>query len=193
MRQLYFFKSNEINLDKFSRIAISGSHNVGKTTLAKRMSENFGLTYFPEVARELLHLVPKNHYFNFREADFNQYTLFENAILYGHLFYISVVQDNFIVDRSLLDILAYCEYFIQKNGNFPSLETTKVAIQNLIGSELNLFYDCILFYNNGYNEKDESGEFISYYIEVLGKYIKIPFIEINKGDTLLKNNTYIVV
>jgi adenylate kinase family enzyme len=168
-----------IDLSSFNKIAISGSHGIGKTTLAKKISKEFKIKYIPEVARELM----EHKHFNWKKAKKFQVMIFEKAILYSHLFYI-VNEKKFISDRSIIDILAYVEWNKEKLKASTYFERL-ISTLNLYIEKFNNFYDILLFYNNGYRNRDEIGEFIHYKIFETCTNKKIPFIEINKNDLLL--------
>jgi len=175
-----------LDLTNYKKIAIAGSHNIGKTTLAKRLADTTGLVYIPEVARELLNM-SKN--WDWRNADEKQILAFEKAIYHSHLFFISLY-GTFISDRSVFDIAAYCLYHDKQRltdyGNC------------LIKDELEKKrYDAILFYVSGYNQKDEAGEYIH---KILDGLLTVGYMKglyklflINKGDIIKYNNVSLVV
>lgn len=93
-----------IDISGCRKIAISGVHSSGKTTLAKRISQLTLKPYLPEVARELLNCSKD---FNWRDStDSEVISLFEKAIFYSHLFLVKTNRD-FVVDRTVIDVFVY--------------------------------------------------------------------------------------
>lgn len=93
-----------IDISGCRKIAISGVHSSGKTTLAKRISQLTLKPYLPEVARELLNCSKD---FNWRDStDSEVISLFEKAIFYSHLFLAKTNRD-FVVDRTVVDVFVY--------------------------------------------------------------------------------------
>ena len=166
------------------RIAIVGAHGVGKTTLAKKISEELGLFLIPEVARDLIKAVN----FNWRGEDKDSIYYFEKAILYTHVFYVNSINE-FIADRSIFDVFAYTLWHYKrfKDGRFKSL----LREINKIANHVN--YSKIFLFKNGYNEKDECGAFVEFVIEEKLKSNNIDYMIINKGDLLVMEGKRIVI
>lgn len=177
----------QYNLTKFKRIAICGAHNVGKTTLAKKMSENFGLPYIPEFAQDLINATDN---FNWRTTKkITSWWHFELAITFSHLF---VVQnrERFVSDRSLWDVLAYVHL---KSLSCPQIGESFSLLQEFINKHHPL-YDAILFYNPPEGYQDETGWFIHYYLKNQLKTIEdIMIFNIYRGDMLLYNDKSVEV
>ena len=101
-------------------IGLSGSHRVGKTTLAKRYSEEFGLPFVETNASGVyleLGLSPQIDY------DFATTLVIQLAILESLLeAYAGQHGRNFITDRTPIDLLAYTMADIRRS-NVTSKET----------------------------------------------------------------------
>lgn len=179
----------KIDISNFKRLTIVGASGVGKTTLAKRIQNEFNFNYIPEGARELLEFTKNDDW-----QSYNDYTylLFEQSIFYTHLFYLNTISPPFIADSSILDIIAYCNY---KKEN-ADIKNFMLLIEEMFKYNMNNIYDCILFYKNGYKNLDEVGKFIEENISLLlkRKILKIPtYFEINKDDVLIYNTKSIIV
>ncbi len=98
------------------KIAISGSHGVGKTTLARALAKELGLPIISEVARE----VAQAHGFETTEqiknASMMRRIMFQLNVFYGQ---IKAEEDNwrgFVSDRSIFDSVAYTNYYGLPDG-----------------------------------------------------------------------------
>jgi len=86
------------------RLTICGAHGVGKTTLAKALSERLGLPLIPEVARDL----QAEGFPILSETDLP--TLETQFAIFGKMLYLEQLyarRGGFVSDRSLLDNVAY--------------------------------------------------------------------------------------
>ncbi len=185
----------EIDLTKFSKIAISGVHGNGKTTLAKKMSEEFGLTYVDEVARSI---IEKTEGFDWRSAGSKEVLLFEWAIFYTHRFYVSFYEKNkkaFVSDRSLIDIMSYSKWHFDRTKNAKFLDIIGACELNLKSGNL---YDVILHYNDGYkSDFTEICKYIQSDIKSTCRIVRgwncVSIITINKDDVIKYKNKKIKI
>lgn len=93
------------------KIAISGSHGVGKTTLARALSKELGLPMISEVARE----VAKKQGFETTEQIWHAFKI-QRMIFQLNVYFhqIKAEEDSwrgFIADRSVFDVVAYCIFY----------------------------------------------------------------------------------
>lgn len=95
------------------KIAISGSHGVGKTTLAKALCEELNFPMISEVARTVAKEMGIENTDEIRKADMDLITQFQTRIFYDQLLAESGYPDHiegytdFISDRSIFDCVAY--------------------------------------------------------------------------------------
>lgn len=101
------------------RIFISGSHGIGKSTLAKLLSDKLGWELKTEAARSVIEKMG-----NPKDMDFTQQISFQEAVYkaqrknqaHSYLDYSEDDRTGMVVDRSLLDVGAYLEMFYDKAG-----------------------------------------------------------------------------
>ena len=92
------------------QVYVVGAHNVGKTTLAKKLSAELSLLYKPEIAEDWFKLEGKTWFGSAKKADRNvmsilEYLGLESTLALWHLQLKS--ETNFVSDRSLVDVCAY--------------------------------------------------------------------------------------
>ncbi len=88
------------------RIALTGAHGVGKTTLARALSERLDLPLITDRARKAAALTGVTHAAELRR-DKAKATLFQYATLVQQLAEEAQNKSGFVSDRSALDLLAY--------------------------------------------------------------------------------------
>lgn len=93
------------------KIAISGAHGVGKTTLASALSEKLGLPLIREVARE----VAQNFGFKTTEeiwrANSGKKALYQLNVFYSQIEAEKSHAYGFVSDRSIFDSIAYSLFY----------------------------------------------------------------------------------
>jgi nicotinamide riboside kinase len=123
------------------RVACSGVHGSGKTTLVEALAKQFDLKIIPEQAR---HLLSSKYSFDLVISDFKIFMDFQFEILYNQLALERDAGDNYIVDRPFIDSYIYVkERFIRERCNDLPLFS---AYRNLaFTSMLEANYSHILF------------------------------------------------
>jgi deoxyadenosine/deoxycytidine kinase len=123
------------NLCAMPRIAIVGSFSTGKTTLAEAVAEPLGLPLLPEAAREVAALGFK--------LDKDATPEVETLIFLKH-FYNEMVHEDFVADRSLVDVMAYAGWVLdnQERRKETALfeECKNIAQHNLRSQYTHVFY-----------------------------------------------------
>lgn len=111
------------------KVAVAGSHGVGKTTFAKTLAKKSGFNYIPDVVRE--------------EAVKKGFTINENTPPEVHLWLTcrqweleNTTPEDWIADKSLFDYLVYGE-IILKDGLF------KKVIEKMV--KRNAKYDFVFY------------------------------------------------
>lgn len=117
------------------RIAIVGSFSTGKTTLAEAVAEPLGLPLLPEAAREVAALGFKLDKDATPEA--------ETLIFLKH-YYNEMIHPDFVADRSLIDVLAYAGWVLDKQPRRKEIalfeECRKLAQYHLRSHYTHVFY-----------------------------------------------------
>ena len=119
------------------RIAISGAHGVGKTTLARKLAKTLDLPQIEEVVRS----VAKDFGFKttgqIRKAKELDKCLFQNTLFVRQAVTEMQFKNGFVSDRSMLDFVAYCYLY-----NLPDHYVEILQKEALRYSE---FYDLLVY------------------------------------------------
>ena len=102
------------------RVAIVGSFSTGKTTLAEAVAEPLGLPLLPEVAREVAALGFKLD----KDATPEVETLIFLRQLYNEM-----THDDFVGDRSLIDVMAYAGWVLDNQERRPESALWDACVQ----------------------------------------------------------------
>ena len=117
------------------RIAIVGSFSTGKTTLATELAERLGLPLLPEAAREVAGLGFK--------LDKDATPEIEALIFLKH-YNNELSADSFVVDRSMLDIMAYAGWVLDNRPRTKEMaiweECERLAERRLRTAYSHVFY-----------------------------------------------------
>ncbi len=117
------------------RVAIVGSFSTGKTTLAEVAAAKLGLPLLPEVAREVVALGFKLD----KDA-----TVETEALIFMRQYYNEMVHQEFVGDRSLIDVMAYAGWVLdnqERRKEFALWDTCLDIAQHHVRSQYShVFY-----------------------------------------------------
>lgn len=94
-------------MESYKRVAIAGPSGVGKTTLAKAISQSMGIQYVSGSLYDLMPNLPKNHYDLNAKFDLSQKHLRNIQILNLRKKQYKLTPGNFVTDRSIYDTIGY--------------------------------------------------------------------------------------
>lgn len=163
------------------KIAISGAHGVGKTTLAQTLSERLQLPMIEEVVRG----VAKIHGYKTTEqikSDKQQDKLkFQKDVLREQIDTEKRFSNGFVSDRSVFDMVAYAMLY-----GLPDVDTEIMYLISLHHSEQ---YDWIIYCpiplgssikDDGFRLTDDCSQlFIDGYISNMLQYAKCPVLKLS--------------
>jgi nicotinamide riboside kinase len=117
------------------RIAIVGSFSTGKTTLAEALAQRLDLPLLPEVAREVVELGFK------LDKDATPET---EALIFLRQYNNEVSADEFVGDRSLIDVMAYAGWVLDNQPRRKEMalwdECIRLAERRLRTGYSHVFY-----------------------------------------------------
>lgn len=88
------------------KIAITGTHGVGKTTLAKKLADVYKLPLLTETAREVAAELGYANTTEMRTAGLDEIAEFQRRVLQGQITK-EALASKFVSDRTVLDMYAY--------------------------------------------------------------------------------------
>jgi nicotinamide riboside kinase len=103
------------------KIAISGTHGVGKTTLAKRLAESLYVPLLSEVARDVAVSTGIEHTEQISKGSMLTRIMFQGAV-FGMQGLKEKMHGGFVSDRSILDCIAYCHLYCLPEHFISTLE-----------------------------------------------------------------------
>lgn len=112
------------------KIVVAGTHGVGKTTLARVLSERLGLVMIEEVARKII----KNAgYANTRDyierADYYKKLEVQQRILDAQVMIeVANSREGYVSDRSVFDVVAYAEAYGIKGRMLHDMLGTAISL-----------------------------------------------------------------
>lgn len=98
------------------RIAITGSHGVGKTTLAQMLAKELGLPMISEVAREVAYAHGFETTEQIKNASMMRRIMYQLNVFYGQLKAEEDHWKGYVSDRSVFDSIAYSIYYDLPSG-----------------------------------------------------------------------------
>ncbi|NLK53114.1 MAG: ATP-binding protein [Syntrophomonadaceae bacterium] len=109
------------------RIAISGSHGVGKTTLSIALANATGIPRISEIARNVAQKQEYKTTEEIKNASLEDRIVFQKAILLEQATQESLHRAGFISDRSIFDTIAYSKYYDLPKGMVAVAESTAIT------------------------------------------------------------------
>ncbi len=161
------------------KIAISGTHGVGKTTLAKSLAKKLNLPLIEEVARGVAQRYGFKNTEQIKKAENNKRYSFQHEVFYEQVAEESL-KSSFISDRSVFDPLAYCLYY---GIAIPDNWARMAELQSMS-------YDFIIYCpipryeisDDGFRLTDKnSQQYIDTTTRILLNYARCPVLELGKN------------
>ena len=150
------------NILSSERIAICGTHGIGKSVLSGYISEAFGYKHIPEIARELLE--EKGKWWN--QLTKEGITFFQKAVFHSHMFMVQG-ESRFVADRSILDHMVYVDLHLRDVTKIcPALTDLQSELWKT-ANRISSMYDLLIYYSPDGLELDETQRSIDYGIRLL--------------------------
>ena len=121
------------------RIALTGTHGIGKTTLAKQLSERLGIPYLDEVARKVARIYGFENSNQVKESSYERIKSYQLDVWANQIKEERKNYSGFISCRSVLDAIAYSIYY---NGGITD---TWLDVLNCITYDLTADYDVLVY------------------------------------------------
>lgn len=173
------------------RIALTGAHGVGKTTLARQLAEKYNLEIIPECARELLDSAG----WDWHSLNITERLMLEASIARTYRSYFAQIEDNWVSDRTPLDVIAYTEVLcpMEKLQGDPVLHRLRRRIMVDCYEMMNFYIDGkldILLFLRDYDKNDPIASKIDDTIDTLITFRKahLPAVDIRKKDLYWKKS-----
>ena len=159
------------------RIAVCGTHGIGKTILSEYISDAFGYKHIPEIARELLE--EKGTWWDRLTKE--GVACFQKAIFYSHMFMIQN-EPRFVADRSILDHMAYVDLHLRNTPKIgPALTGLQLELWKT-ADKISSMYDLLIYYSPDGLELDKVQESIDYGIKVLIGAYALNYIMVTRDE-----------
>lgn len=163
------------------KIAISGAHGVGKTTLAQALSQHLELPAIEEVVRGVARKCGYKTTAQIRDAQQQDKLEFQENVFQEQIDTETRFGNDFVSDRSVFDMVAYAMLY-----GLPDTDTQIMYIKALHHSE---WYDWIVYCpvplgssieNDGFRLTDDCSQlFIDSYIFSMLQYAKCPVLKLS--------------
>lgn len=164
------------------KIAISGSHGVGKTTLARALAKELGLPMISEVAREEAKKFGYETTERIKNAPKLQRMIFQLSVYHAQIKAEEDTWQGFVSDRSIFDCVAYCIYYDLPLRLIEYLRSDAIQYSGK--------YDLIIYCpvpgreleDDGFRLVDrESQSLVDTSIQILLEFAKCPVLRLGKG------------
>lgn len=167
------------------KIAISGAHGVGKTTLAKSLAVELNLPLIDEVARSVAEENGFKTTADIRDAIPLTRTFFQYSVFYRQIMKERYSYHEYISDRSIFDCVAYCILY-DLHHDFISFLRAE-AIKH--SSDYDFIVYCPIpdgkISADGFRLTDkESQKFIDDSLRILLAFAKCPVLALGKSRDL---------
>jgi nicotinamide riboside kinase len=149
------------------RIAISGTHSIGKTTLARWISRTFDIPYIGEQAR---HLLETKYHFSEVERNLELFKNFQRDILHGQIS-TETAHNTFVADRPVLDSAVYVKERLIKERDADTDYWHSYYDKVLKWMRMN--YDVVFFlrYDDNFFEDDGYRNVNKFYMSVIDEML----------------------
>lgn len=135
------------------KIALTGTHGIGKTTLAKQLSERLGIPYLDEVARRVAEFYGFTDSEQIRNNSLERIRTFQSDVWATQIKTEWSYPDGFVSCRSVLDAVAYAIYY------FGGITDTYLDVLKRITYDLTADYDALIYcpIPDGIDEPENDG------------------------------------
>lgn len=174
------------------KIAISGAHGVGKTTLAKSLAVELNLPLIDEVARSVAEENGFKTTADIRDAIPLTRTFFQYSVFYRQIMKERYSYHEYISDRSIFDCVAYCILY--------DLHDDFIAFLRAEATKHSSNYDCIIYHPIPDREISADGfrligkdsqKDVDSSLRILLRYAKCPVLQLEK-EILQKGHEFVI-
>ena len=153
------------------KIAIIGTHGIGKTALIQRIKEKVGpeLLTPPELARDILEALKMD----WREAEWDRLRDFQLTLL-SYTMLVSQMPGPLLADRCPLDVLAYMTYQNPANNIVTNIFS--------LAEQAALRYNHIYFYRAYSTSLSDEQQAIQSLLKKICKILSIATIDFTRAD-----------
>lgn len=164
------------------RIAFSGAHGTGKTTIGKEISGRFNLPLIDGVATKVFRIAEKEAPIEtIKDSSLYEKMVFQSSIMFTYAFAEERLA-NFLTTRSMFDHYAYLRYFVHPElltGNVLAEHLSKLALRAALQYDLIFYFPLIpdKDFNRKSNDKFDRGSAkeLDGHIRLLFREFEIPY------------------